>query len=68
MRGAYPVEYTARGWVYTNTGNPVAEKDIPSIINHRTPKTTRAAIAQGQYNAQVRAGLRNPAEDMIPIW
>lgn len=33
-----------------------------------TFKERRRMAAQGAYNAQVRAGLRNPAEDMVPIW
>lgn len=45
-RGAYPVEYTNRGWIYSNTGNPVTQKDIPSIVIDKPnpPQTRRKGL------------------------
>ena len=52
-RGTYPVEYTNRGWVYSNTGNPVTQKDIPSIvIDKPNPPQTRKGLGTGTLNGR----------------
>lgn len=63
--------------MYTPSGNAFA----PTTQRTETPARTGRAnqgtttfrerqrmAAQGAYNAQVRAGLRNPAEDIVPVW
>ena len=52
-RGAYPVEYTNRGWIYSNTGNPVTQRDIASIvIDKPNPPQTRRGLGTGTLNGR----------------
>lgn len=63
--------------VYTPSGNAFApttqRTEAPARTGRANQGTTtfkerQRMVAQGAYNAQARAGLRNPAEDMVPIW
>lgn len=47
-----------------NTPTP-AKKTAPVVTNRAT---SAQAAAQGAYNRQVIAGLRNPIEDATPVW